>query len=130
MTILPDDIKVVLIDFPKKKVRENVVENADGSYTIFIDARLSTDQQREKFEHGLKHIEDGDFEKADVQLIEAAAHGMEVPKEKVKEWVTSRGVKAAMTRAKKRAEQAAELLNMDYEDYLFARHDYELFKGE
>ena len=127
MTILPDDIHVVLMDWNRRKVHEEVTENADGSYTIFISSRLSTNQQREKFEHALKHIEDGDFEKADVQLIEAAAHGIELPKETVKEWVMSRGVKAAMTRARNRAEKAAELLGMDYEDYLFAKHDYELF---
>lgn len=39
------DIIVHLIDFPKgKKVHEAVTENADGSYSVFIDARLQPDE--------------------------------------------------------------------------------------
>lgn len=121
-----DDVSVVLLDFPKrKKVHEAVTENDDGSYTVFIDSRLSSDGQLREYDHALKHIENGDFQKSDVQLIEAAAHGRTIPKEKVRNW--RRGLKAAMTRERRKAEKAAELLGMDYEDYLFAKHDYELF---
>lgn len=120
------DIIVHLIDFPKgKKVHEAVTENSDGSYSVFIDARLSNDGQLREYEHAMKHIESGDFEKADVQMIEAAAHGKTIPKEKVKKW--RRGL--AATRKYHRALKAAELLGMDYEDYVFAVHDSELFRG-
>ena len=124
-----DDVTVVLLDFPKrKKVHEAVTENEDGSYSVFIDARLSSDGQLREYEHALKHIENGDFEKPDVQLIEAAAHGQTIPAKDVKKWASN--LDRAMTRAYHRALKAAELLGMDYEEYIFARHDYELLKGE
>ena len=74
------DVIVHLIDFPKGKVHEAVTENADGSYSVFIDARLSNDGQLREYEHALKHIESGDFEKDDVQLIETRDY-IQCPKE-------------------------------------------------
>ena len=129
--ILRDDIFVVLMDFPAgRKVHEAVTENADGTYTIFIDSRLSEDGQQHEYEHAMKHIEDGDFEKPDVQIIEVVAHGQKVEKLQAKEakkrWAN---YNRAMTRAYHRAERAAKALGMDYEDYIFARHDLELFRG-
>lgn len=122
------DVIVHLIDFPKgKKVHEAVTENSDGSYSVFIDARLSNDGQLREYEHAMKHIESGDFEKADVQMIEAAAHGKTIPSKDVKKWASN--LDRAMTRAYHRALKAAELLGMDYEDYVFAVHDSELFRG-
>ena len=51
-------------------VKEAVTQNADGSYTIFIDNRLCKEAQNEAFLHAIKHILDNDFEKADVNKIE------------------------------------------------------------
>ncbi len=48
--------------------------NTDDSYTIFIDARLSAEKQKEIFMHELHHIENKDFEKNNVQEIETVAH--------------------------------------------------------
>lgn len=122
------DIFVHLIDFPKeKKVHEAVTENDDGSFSVFIDSRLSSDGQLREYEHALKHIENGDFQKPDVQLIEAAAHGKTIPPKEVKRWKGR--LDAAMTRAYKKSLKAAEALGMDYEDYLMALHDAALFKG-
>lgn len=123
-----DEIIVHLIDFPKeKKVHEAVTLNPDGSYSVFIDARLSAEGQVREYEHALKHIEDGDFQKPDVQLIEAAAHGQTIPPKEVKKW--KRSIDAALTRAYKRNLKAAQALGMEYEDYIFALHDAELFRG-
>ncbi|MCD2493310.1 hypothetical protein LQE92_11865 [Lacrimispora sp. NSJ-141] len=55
-----------------------VSENEDGSYTILINARLSDAGRLRAYEHAMKHISDNDFQKEDVQTIEAAAH--EIPR--------------------------------------------------
>lgn len=129
MTILPDDINVVLMDFPKRrKTHEAVTQNADGTYTIFIDARISTEGQQREFNHAMQHIKNGDFDKHDVQLIEAAAHGRPLPKTEVRK-MHRRSIEAALTRARRRSERAADALGMDYEDFIFAQHDADLFKG-
>lgn len=52
----------------------SVWHNADDSYTIFIDARLNETEQKKVFLHEMKHIEGNDFEKENVQEIEASAH--------------------------------------------------------
>lgn len=51
-----------------------VVQNEDGSYTVLINAKLSQDGQLKAYQHALNHIENGDFEKSDVQSIEFQAH--------------------------------------------------------
>jgi hypothetical protein len=54
----------------------SVWHNSDDSYTIFIDASLSSSHQKKVFEHEMRHIFENDFEKYDVQEIECEAHGM------------------------------------------------------
>lgn len=48
--------------------------NPDGSYTIFINAKLNCEMQYKVYLHELKHIKNGDFEKRDVDVIEYYAH--------------------------------------------------------
>lgn len=67
------DVNVVLIDF-KVPGREMVIENEDGSYTMLINARLSYEGQYKAYKHGMSHILENDFEKSNVQQIEAVAH--------------------------------------------------------
>ena len=67
------DIFVHIVDL-NGKVSEAVTENEDGTYTIFIDAQLAPAAQRARYEHAMRHIRSCDFEKTDVQIIEAAAH--------------------------------------------------------
>lgn len=62
-----------IINFPNGG-NEMVVKNEDGSYTILINAKLSDQGRIEAYEHALKHIENEDFEKMNVQEIEFAAH--------------------------------------------------------
>lgn len=68
------DFQVRLIQFPNNMVKETVVSNEDGSYTIFIDASLSREEQRERFCHAMRHILGDDFSKYDVDKIEFVAH--------------------------------------------------------
>lgn len=71
--IRKEDIFVHLINMPGS-TNEAVTPNEDGSYSIFINARLSNDEQLKAYEHALKHIQKEDFSKDEVQLIEAQAH--------------------------------------------------------
>ncbi len=68
------DYQIQLINFPSGKVHEAVTPNEDGSFTIFIDKRLTWEAQRERFLHVMKHLYGNDFEKEDVQKIESEAH--------------------------------------------------------
>lgn len=68
-----EDIFVHLINMPGS-TNEAVTTNEDGSYSIFINAKLSNDKQLKAYEHALKHIQEEDFSKDDVQIIEAQAH--------------------------------------------------------
>lgn len=67
------NINVILLD-DANGVPGSVWHNTDDSYTIFIDAKLCADHQQKIFKHEMKHICGNDFEKADVQEIEAEAH--------------------------------------------------------
>ena len=62
-----------LIDFPNKG-KEMVIPNEDGSYTILINAKLSDAERMAAYEHAMKHIVGNDFEKDEVQKIEAKIH--------------------------------------------------------
>lgn len=68
-----DYINVQILDMDAK-IPEHLVKNADDSYTIFLNARLSQESQIKSYYHALQHIKNSDFEKEDVQTIEAEAH--------------------------------------------------------
>lgn len=55
-------------------VKEAVTPCADGAYTIYISNKLTYEARMLAYGHALHHIECGDFEKSDVQAIEAEAH--------------------------------------------------------
>lgn len=74
------DVFVEIIDFGDVKGSEMVTPNSDGSYTIFVNARKSFEAQQEALQHALLHISKDDFEKDDVQQIEAEAHNISVEK--------------------------------------------------
>lgn len=62
-----------IINFPNSG-NEMIIKNEDGSYTILINAKLSDQGRIEAYKHALKHIKNDDFDKMDVQEIEASAH--------------------------------------------------------
>ena len=72
-------VNVQLINFPNSG-HEMVVPNEDGSYTILINARLSNEGQLQAYAHAMEHILNDDFEKQDVQVVEAVAHELSVQK--------------------------------------------------
>lgn len=57
-----------------KGIRGSVWLNSDDSYTVFIDASLSAEEQKKVFEHEMNHIINNDFQRSSVQRIEAYAH--------------------------------------------------------
>lgn len=72
-----DDVFVLLSDMPTT-IKSFVVANSDMSFTIMINARLCHEQQLMAYEHELKHITNGDYDKkCSADLIELAAHNME-----------------------------------------------------
>ena len=80
--MMTPDVNVCVIDFKDIPGKEMVTENEDGTYTILINARLNYETQLEAFNHAMKHINNNDFEKTDVQIIEAVAHRNEIPPKK------------------------------------------------
>lgn len=68
------DVLVKVIDFPNTKISESVTANPDGSYTIFLNAKMSHERLQKAYLHALGHITHNDFEKSDVQEIEYEAH--------------------------------------------------------
>ena len=56
---------------------EHIIDNQDGSYTVFLNARLNYETQREGFRHAIDHVMNKDYDKEDVQQIEMSAHGLQ-----------------------------------------------------
>lgn len=70
---LLEDIGVHIINMDTL-VHEQVVYNEDGSFSIFINARLSFEAQMQAYQHALMHIARDDFHKHDVDEIETETH--------------------------------------------------------
>lgn len=66
---------VHFIDFPTTRVDELVTLNDDGSYSVFINSRLSHDGIIKAYKHALNHIKNEDFYKdsEDLNIIEKEA---------------------------------------------------------
>nr|DAT81722.1 MAG TPA: IrrE N-terminal-like domain [Caudoviricetes sp.] len=65
-----NNIYIYHVDMPYS-VTSSVVENEDGSYTIYINSRMSYEKQLEGYEHELRHIMNNDLEYCnDVQKVE------------------------------------------------------------
>lgn len=66
-------INVQMMDLPGK-TKALTIPNADGTYTIIINSRLSFEQQQKSFLHELNHIYQNDFGVNEIDLIEQIAH--------------------------------------------------------
>lgn len=67
-------INVTVLDF-KNGVPEVVSKNEDGSYSVFLNARLTYERRLEAYAHALRHIENGDFNSdSNVGCLEKVAH--------------------------------------------------------
>ncbi len=68
-----ENINVKIMDMDTM-IPEHLVKNADDSYTIFLNARLSRESQLKYYYHALRHINNADFCKENVQKIEFENH--------------------------------------------------------
>ena len=112
------DVNVILMDFRETKEREMITENPDGSYTIFINARLSTAAQLSAYRHALSHINGNDFEKTDVQQIEAMAHNPQpaIPASKFEAFIERRNKERRKLQAKMRKYERKIEFIMEHEE--------------
>ena len=67
-------VNVYFVDFPNTKGHEMVCLNEDDSYTILINSRLNHETALEAYNHAMRHIQNEDFQKTDVQDIEYETH--------------------------------------------------------
>ncbi len=69
------DIFVHYLDF-KNSVPATSTVNEDGSYSIFLNSRLTKEQQANGYIHELKHILQMDFESRDrsIDVLEYYTH--------------------------------------------------------
>lgn len=67
-----DDIYVYVVHLPYG-IKE-AVSPCFGGYTVYISEDLSMQGRHRAYQHALKHIRNGDFEKLNVQQIESEAH--------------------------------------------------------
>ncbi len=67
--LLTEAIGVYFLDMDTA-VEEEVHPNEDGSFTIFINARISRARQMLAYQHALEHIMRDDFNKIDMDVDE------------------------------------------------------------
>lgn len=110
------DVNVIIMDLPLPS-KETVVPNEDGSYTIFINAKLSDEQRLKSYEHAIKHIEENDFSKTDVQEIEYSAHNSVIPEDAEK--IPGDKFKNELLRIRKRRKKIQKKLKQYEQDMHF-----------
>lgn len=69
------DVFIYVVDLPPK-ISEMVCP-CGADYCIYINARLSRSAQEKAYRHAMWHIQNNDWEKDDVELIEIEAHRRE-----------------------------------------------------
>lgn len=132
------DINVKIMDMDVM-IPEQIVKNADDSYTIFINARHSYEKQLESYKHAIHHIESEDFNKEDVQVIESVAHGL--PEVKKEEYIPSidfekrlkalRKERASIQRKMRAYEEKMEFLRMYYkQEHFFDKLEEQYLYGD
>jgi len=71
---LVEYIGVYLVDLPHG-IRGFTRKNEDGSYTMLINARLSSEMQIQTYDHEIQHIDCGDYDSAkEVDELEFNRH--------------------------------------------------------
>ena len=138
-----DDVYVYFVPFPTHKIHEMVVPCTDG-YTVYIDEDLDQATREAAYAHAMEHIRAQDWDRDDVQQIEAQAHAMlpspapvqQAVPEPVRK-VDPKDVEEEQRRIRERFERAwnrlqkrrerIEARGVSWEDYVFAKRERELF---
>lgn len=67
-------IQVHLLDMPVS-IRGFTICNSDDSFTIFINARLSSEMQIQAYDHEISHINNKDYNHFyDINILETLRH--------------------------------------------------------
>jgi len=134
MTRLDDhaeDIFVEVIDFGKDvRAAEMVVKNEDGSFTVFLNARVSHDKQMEALEHGVRHVTNDDFSKTDVQQIEADAHSLVQRRQQHESSQEQARLERRKQRMERRRRKALKKLRAEQEETVRRLAEYQDFVAE
>ncbi len=72
-------LTILLVDMDTGIDEQVVFNSADDCYTVLLNSRCSDEAMRSAFQHARGHILNGDFDKDQVQRIEAYAHGLAEP---------------------------------------------------
>lgn len=123
--VTSEDIFIQLANFPTT-TKEAITPNEDGSYTIFINARLSNEEQLKSYKHALKHIQNGDFDKTDVQKIEYSAH--QERSERIKPIPAEKYLRE-LTRLKQQRKLIQEQIKKEEERLRFLQEHCDLFQA-
>ena len=62
-------INVQYLDMPCR-IHGMIRENEDGSYTVILNSRDSRERNMKAYQHELKHLFRGDFQRDEIQDIE------------------------------------------------------------
>lgn len=116
-----DDIFVYTIDLPKHI--DEIVTPCIGGYTIYLASRLDEKHRLEAYRHALKHIEDGDFDRDNVQYIEAKAHGLIAPQPVIKESKPRRRSKPKWLKMMERRIALLEAVGIDPNEHALEMRD-------
>ena len=76
-------LTILLVDMDTGIDEQVVFNSADDCYTVLLNSRCSDEAMRSAFQHARGHILNGDFDKDQVQRIEAYAHGLAEPEEQI-----------------------------------------------
>lgn len=96
-----NEIFVHIVDFHETGAHEAVTPNDDGTYSIFLNARDSHEQQMESYYHALSHIFGDDFYRDDLTVtqIERIRHNHDERNKNTLRQMESVGSKAGQWQA-------------------------------
>ena len=82
-------VNVIMANDMPIGTKEHVWRNADDSFTMKLNAKYDQETLQKAFEHASDHILNDDWDKFNVQQIEAEAHGItqEQTEQQLPEWV-------------------------------------------
>lgn len=64
------DYFIRLVQFPNRSADAVVVENDDGTYSVYMDSRLDREHHLEGYSHELEHMMRDDIYRSDVPITE------------------------------------------------------------
>lgn len=67
------EVYIYYVDMPCS-VASNLAQNPDGSYTLYLNSRLTCEKQLKGFLHELRHLENNDFDNKNINYIECMNH--------------------------------------------------------